>query len=135
MRGTGSLESTRADASVTEVTVGSGLYAPGCSILFTFSACSIALLALQVTRPSHEWSRHVFGGGTSPPPRRARSTAAALLPAGMKLLDQRVREKFRLRESSCGNQTLHWRPRLLQARQSGELAELSRFFADARRNY
>jgi D-serine deaminase-like pyridoxal phosphate-dependent protein len=88
--GTGSLESTRADASVTEVTVGSGLYAPGLFDHFQhFQHTPSLCFALQVTRRPTEGVVTCLGGGyvASGPAGRDR-LPRPFLPAGMKLLNQ-----------------------------------------------
>ena len=88
--GTGSLESTRADPSVTEVTVGSGLYAPGLFDHFQhFRHAPSLCFALQVTRCPTDGVVTCLGGGyvASGPAGRDR-LPRPFLPAGMKLLDQ-----------------------------------------------
>ena len=88
--GTGSLESTRADPSVTEATVGSGLYAPGLFDHFRcFRHAPSLCFALQVTRCPTDGVVTCLGGGyvASGPPGRDR-LPKPFLPAGMKLLDQ-----------------------------------------------
>ena len=62
--GTGSLELTAAEEAVTEVTAGSGFYAP---VLFDhysrFSLTPAAAFALPVTRKPSEWVATALGGG------------------------------------------------------------------------
>ena len=62
--GTGSLEFTAAEEAVTEVTAGSGFYAP---VLFDhysrFSLTPAAAFALPVTRKPSEWVATALGGG------------------------------------------------------------------------
>jgi D-serine deaminase-like pyridoxal phosphate-dependent protein len=62
--GTGSLETTAAEEVVTEVTAGSGFYAP---VLFDhysrFSLTPAAAFALPVTRKPSEWVATALGGG------------------------------------------------------------------------
>ncbi|MGN6587321.1 MAG: alanine racemase [Solirubrobacterales bacterium] len=62
--GTGSLELTAAEEAVTEVTAGSGFYAP---VLFDhysrFSLAPAAAFALPVTRKPSEWVATALGGG------------------------------------------------------------------------
>lgn len=73
--GTGSLESSAADPSVTEVTAGSGLYMPA---LFdgyrSFAARPALFFALSVTRRPAPAVATLFGGGypASGPPKRSR---------------------------------------------------------------
>lgn len=62
--GTGSLELTAAEEAVTEVTAGSGFYAP---VLFDhysrFSLTPAAAFALPITRKPSEWVATALGGG------------------------------------------------------------------------
>lgn len=62
--GTGSLEFTAAEEAVTEVTAGSGFYAP---VLFDhysrFSLTPAAAFALPITRKPSEWVATALGGG------------------------------------------------------------------------
>jgi D-serine deaminase-like pyridoxal phosphate-dependent protein len=88
--GTGSLESTRADHSVTEVTVGSGLYAPGLFDHYQhFQHAPSLCFALQVTRCPTDRVVTCLGGGyiASGPAGRDR-LPRPFLPAGMKLLNE-----------------------------------------------
>jgi D-serine deaminase-like pyridoxal phosphate-dependent protein len=88
--GTGSLESTRADASVSEVTVGSGLYAPGLFDHFQhFKHAPSLCFALQVTRRPTDGVVTCLGGGyvASGPAGRDR-LPRPFLPAGIRLLSQ-----------------------------------------------
>lgn len=88
--GTGSLESTRVDASVTEVTVGSGLYAPGLFDHFQhFQHAPSLCFALQVTRCPTDGIVTCLGGGyVASGPAGSDRLPRPFLPAGMKLLNQ-----------------------------------------------
>ncbi|MFW3171400.1 alanine racemase [Geodermatophilus sp. CPCC 206100] len=86
--GTGSLERTAADPSVTELAAGSGLYAP---TLFdgyrAFTAVPAALFALPVTRAPAPGTVVVAGGGWSASgPPGADRLARPVFPAGLRLL-------------------------------------------------
>lgn len=62
--GTGSLESTREDAEVTEVTAGSGLYSPGLFDNYSgFRHAPAALFALEVVRRPDDQHVTCLGGG------------------------------------------------------------------------
>jgi D-serine deaminase-like pyridoxal phosphate-dependent protein len=86
--GTGSLERTAADPSVTELAAGSGLY---CPTLFdgyrAFAARPAALFALPVTRVPAAGTVTVAGGGwiASGPPGADR-VPSPVFPSGLRLL-------------------------------------------------
>ncbi len=85
--GTGSIEGTTAEAAVTEVAAGSGLYGPALFDAYTrFSPRPAALFALPVVRKPAPAIATVLGGGY---PASGRADAARLprphLPAGLRL--------------------------------------------------
>ncbi len=88
--GTGSLETTAAEEAVTEVTAGSGFYAP---VLFDhysrFSLTPAAAFALPVTRKPSEWVATALGGGylASGPGNQGR-LPAPWLPEGLRFDDE-----------------------------------------------
>ena len=84
--GTGSLELTAAEEAVTEVTAGSGFYAP---VLFDhysrFSLTPAAAFALPVTRKPSEWVATALGGGyLASGPGNAGRLPAPWLPEGLR---------------------------------------------------
>lgn len=85
--GTGSLESTAAETAVTEVTAGSGLYAP--TLFDTYRAFRhhpAALFALPVVRrPSHDVVTVAGGGFIASGPAGADRLPQPYLPAGLRL--------------------------------------------------
>jgi D-serine deaminase-like pyridoxal phosphate-dependent protein len=88
--GTGSLESTAAEAAVTEVTAGSGLYGPTLFDAYrAFTPRPAALFALPVVRRSGPGAVTALGGGylASGPADRARLPRPHL-PAGLRLDSQ-----------------------------------------------
>jgi D-serine deaminase-like pyridoxal phosphate-dependent protein len=88
--GTGSLESTRADVSVTEVTLGSGLYSPGLFDHFeNFQHAPSLIFALQATRRPHPGIVTCLGGGyVASGPAGSDRLPRPYLPSGMRLLKQ-----------------------------------------------
>jgi D-serine deaminase-like pyridoxal phosphate-dependent protein len=87
--GTGSLEDTAADSSVTEAAAGSGLYAPGLFDYFGhFRHQASVCFALPVTRrPTPGIVTCTGGGYIASGPAGADRLPRPFLPAGMKLLD------------------------------------------------
>ena len=88
--GTGSLESTTAEAAVTEVTAGSGLYGPTLFDAYrAFTPRPAALFALPVVRRPGPGAVTALGGGylASGPANRARLPRPHL-PAGLRLDSQ-----------------------------------------------
>jgi D-serine deaminase-like pyridoxal phosphate-dependent protein len=87
--GTGSLEDTAADRSVTEAAAGSGLYAPGLFDYFGhFRHQASVFFALPVTRrPTPDIATCTGGGYIASGPAGADRLPRPFLPAGMKLLD------------------------------------------------
>lgn len=88
--GTGSLELTAAEEAVTEVTAGSGFYAP---VLFDhysrFSLTPAAAFALPVTRKPSEWVATALGGGyLASGPGNAGRLPAPWLPEGLRFDDE-----------------------------------------------
>jgi D-serine deaminase-like pyridoxal phosphate-dependent protein len=88
--GTGSLELTAAEEAVTEVTAGSGFYAP---VLFDhysrFSLAPAAAFALPVTRKPSEWVATALGGGyLASGPGNAGRLPAPWLPEGLRFDDE-----------------------------------------------
>ena len=84
--GTGSLELTAAEEAVTEVTAGSGFYAP---VLFDhysrFSLTPAAAFALPVTRKPSDWVATALGGGyLASGPGNPGRLPEPWLPAGMR---------------------------------------------------
>jgi D-serine deaminase-like pyridoxal phosphate-dependent protein len=88
--GTGSLESTRADASVTEIAAGSGLYSPGLFDHFAAFHHEPALcFALQVVRrPLPDVVTCAGGGYIASGPAGSDRLPTPYLPAGLSLLPQ-----------------------------------------------
>jgi D-serine deaminase-like pyridoxal phosphate-dependent protein len=88
--GTGSLESTRDDESVTEATAGSGLYAPGLFDHFRhFHHAPSLYFALQVNRcPTDDVVTCLGGGYVASGPAGRDRLPRPFLPPGMKLLNQ-----------------------------------------------
>jgi D-serine deaminase-like pyridoxal phosphate-dependent protein len=86
--GTGSLESTTRDASVSEVTVGSGLYSPSLFDHFKqFHHAPALCFALRVTRRPIDGIVTCLGGGyVASGPAGADRLPRPYLPSGMKLL-------------------------------------------------
>jgi D-serine deaminase-like pyridoxal phosphate-dependent protein len=88
--GTGSLESTAAEEAVTEVTAGSGFYAPVSFDHYSrFSLTPAAAFALPVTRKPSYWVATALGGGylASGPGNPAR-LPAPWLPEGLRFDDE-----------------------------------------------
>jgi D-serine deaminase-like pyridoxal phosphate-dependent protein len=88
--GTGSLEFTAAEEAVTEVTAGSGFYAP---VLFDhysrFSLAPAAAFALPVTRKPSEWVATALGGGyLASGPGNPSRLPAPWLPEGLRFDDE-----------------------------------------------
>ena len=88
--GTGSLEFTAAEEAVTEVTAGSGFYAP---VLFDhysrFSLTPAAAFALPVTRKPSEWVATALGGGyLASGPGNPGCLPAPWLPEGLRFDDE-----------------------------------------------
>jgi D-serine deaminase-like pyridoxal phosphate-dependent protein len=88
--GTGSLEFTAAEEAVTEVTAGSGFYAP---VLFDhysrFSLTPAAAFVLPVTRKPSEWVATALGGGyLASGPGNPRRLPAPWLPEGLRFDDE-----------------------------------------------
>ncbi|HWN72942.1 MAG TPA: alanine racemase, partial [Solirubrobacterales bacterium] len=88
--GTGSLELTAAEEAVTEVTAGSGFYAP---VLFDhysrFSLTPAAAFALPVTRKPSEWVATALGGGyLASGPGNPGRLPAPWLPEGLRFDDE-----------------------------------------------
>lgn len=88
--GTGSLEFTAAEEAVTEVTAGSGFYAP---VLFDhysrFSLTPAAAFALPVTRKPSEWVATALGGGyLASGPGNPGRLPAPWLPEGLRFDDE-----------------------------------------------
>ncbi|HWC48359.1 MAG TPA: amino acid deaminase/aldolase [Solirubrobacterales bacterium] len=88
--GTGSLEFTAAEEAVTEVTAGSGFYAP---VLFDhysrFSLTPAAAFALPVTRKPSEWVATALGGGyLASGPGTSGRLPAPWLPEGLRFDDE-----------------------------------------------
>ena len=88
--GTGSLELTAAEEAVTEVTAGSGFYAP---VLFDhysrFSLIPAAAFALPVTRKPSEWVATALGGGyLASGPGNPGRLPAPWLPEGLRFDDE-----------------------------------------------
>jgi D-serine deaminase-like pyridoxal phosphate-dependent protein len=88
--GTGSLEFTAAEEAVTEVTAGSGFYAPASFDHYSrFSLTPAAAFALPVTRKPSDWVATALGGGylASGPGNPAR-LPAPWLPEGLRFDDE-----------------------------------------------
>ena len=88
--GTGSLELTAAEEAVTEVTAGSGFYAP---VLFDhysrFSLTPAAAFALPVTRKPSQWVATALGGGyLASGPGNPGRLPAPWLPEGLRFDDE-----------------------------------------------
>jgi D-serine deaminase-like pyridoxal phosphate-dependent protein len=88
--GTGSLEFTAAEEAVTEVTAGSGFYAP---VLFDhysrFSLTPAAAFALPVTRKPSDWVATALGGGyLASGPGNPSRLPAPWLPEGLRFDDE-----------------------------------------------
>ncbi|HEX3041029.1 MAG TPA: amino acid deaminase/aldolase [Solirubrobacterales bacterium] len=88
--GTGSLEFTAAEEAVTEVTAGSGFYAP---VLFDhysrFDLTPAAAFALPVTRKPSEWVATALGGGyLASGPANAGRLPSPWLPEGLRFDDE-----------------------------------------------
>ncbi|HEU5253063.1 MAG TPA: amino acid deaminase/aldolase [Solirubrobacterales bacterium] len=88
--GTGSLELTAAEEAVTEVTAGSGFYAP---VLFDhysrFSLTPAAAFALPVTRKPSDWVATALGGGyLASGPGNPGRLPAPWLPPGLRFDDE-----------------------------------------------
>jgi D-serine deaminase-like pyridoxal phosphate-dependent protein len=88
--GTGSLETTSAEKAVTEVTAGSGFYAP---VLFDhysrFSLTPAAAFALPVTRKPSDWVATALGGGyLASGPGNPGRLPAPWLPEGLRFDDE-----------------------------------------------
>jgi D-serine deaminase-like pyridoxal phosphate-dependent protein len=84
--GTGSLEFTAAEEAVTEVTAGSGFYAP---VLFDhysrFSLAPAAAFALPITRKPSDWVATALGGGyLASGPGNSGRLPAPWLPEGLR---------------------------------------------------
>ena len=88
--GTGSIESTAADSSVTEIAAGSGLYAPGLFDHFSqFHNAPALCFALQVVRrPTPDIATCGGGGYIASGPAGADRLPRPYLPAGMQLIAQ-----------------------------------------------
>jgi D-serine deaminase-like pyridoxal phosphate-dependent protein len=88
--GTGSLEFTAAEEAVTEVTAGSGFYAPVSFDHYSrFSLTPAAAFALPVTRKPSEWVATALGGGyLASGPGNAGRLPAPWLPEGLRFDDE-----------------------------------------------
>ncbi|KAH8894178.1 amino acid aldolase or racemase-like protein [Thozetella sp. PMI_491] len=124
--GTGSLEATAADASVTETTAGSGLYAPGLFDHFShFRHQACAFFSLPVVRRPAPGLVACAGGGyiASGPAGRDR-LPRPFLPAGMQMLSHEgageVQTPLRL---PVGFQPALGDPLFFRHAKGGELAE------------
>jgi D-serine deaminase-like pyridoxal phosphate-dependent protein len=88
--GTGSLEFTAAEEAVTEVTAGSGFYAPVSFDHYSrFSLTPAAAFVLPVTRKPSEWVATALGGGyLASGPGNAGRLPAPWLPEGLRFDDE-----------------------------------------------
>lgn len=88
--GTGSLEFTAAEEAVTEVTAGSGFYAPVSFDHYSrFDLTPAAAFALPVTRKPSEWVATALGGGyLASGPGNAGRLPAPWLPEGLRFDDE-----------------------------------------------
>jgi D-serine deaminase-like pyridoxal phosphate-dependent protein len=88
--GTGSLEFTAAEEAVTEVTAGSGFYAPVSFDHYSrFDLTPAAAFALPITRKPSEWLATALGGGyLASGPGNAGRLPAPWLPEGLRFDDE-----------------------------------------------
>ena len=124
--GTGSIEATAADPSVTEITAGSGLFA---GHLFgsyrSFSPAPAAAVALDVVRRPAPGFATVLGGGwiASGPPGPSRVPQIAW-PRGLRLLKREGAGEVQTPLAGAGASRLHPGDRVwLRHAKSGELSE------------
>ena len=124
--GTGSVEATGRDSSVTEITVGSGLFAGHLFDAYSaFSPAPAAAFALDVVRRPNPDTATVLGGGwiASGPPAASR-VPQAVWPPGLKLLPREGAGEVQTPLSGAAAAHLRAGDRVwLRHAKSGELSE------------
>jgi D-serine deaminase-like pyridoxal phosphate-dependent protein len=130
--GTGSLESTGADASVTEVAAGSGLFGPHLFDQYAhFSPAPAAAFALSVVRKPKPTMATLLGGGwiASGPPTRDRLPQIAW-PKGLSMVPREMAGEVQTPLTGAAAAELHIGDRVwLRHTKAGELSEHVNEFA------